>query len=79
MQKRGRKKKIMRNKSKLGRERIYIDNDLTWNERRVREKVLEKARELRKLGKRFRIGFNKVSTEEEEWIWSKKEQRWFQK
>lgn len=33
------KEKIMRSESKLGRERIFIDNDLTWNERKIREKL----------------------------------------
>lgn len=73
------KELIMRNKKKLGSEKIYIDNDLTRGERRIREKVLEKARVLRREGKRVRIGFNKVTTEDEEWIWCRREQTWFRK
>lgn len=42
----------MRNKKKLGEERVYIDNDLTWSEREVRKKVIEKMKELRKHGKK---------------------------
>lgn len=73
------KTNIMRNKSKIGRERVFIDNDLSWDERIIRGKVLEKARELRGKGKRIKVGFNKITTEEEEWMWNKREDKWFRK
>jgi hypothetical protein len=35
---------------------------------------------MRRQGKKVRIGFNKVVTEEEEWVWlSKREEKWFRK
>lgn len=46
------KGEIMRNKRNLGRSRIYIDDDLTRTERKIRDKVREKARELREDGKK---------------------------
>lgn len=73
------KEKVLRNKSKLGRERTYIENDLTFKERRMRERTINKARELRNQGLRVRIGMNKVFGEKHDWIWSTTEEKWFQK
>lgn len=39
------KENILKNKKKLGKGRVFIDNDLTYNERRIRERTLDKARE----------------------------------
>lgn len=47
-----RDKEMMENKKKLGRGKVYIENDLTWNERRTREKVVELAKDLRREGKK---------------------------
>jgi len=33
------KKKVMRNKFRLKEERIYIENDLSWEERNVQVKI----------------------------------------
>lgn len=41
------RKKELWNIKKLGAHKVYIDNDLTWRERRMKEKILEKAREMR--------------------------------
>lgn len=42
------KERITKNKSKIGEEKVYIDNDLTWNERRIREKVIKLKRKIKK-------------------------------
>lgn len=69
----------MENKKKLLGTRIFIDNDLTWNERRTREKTLGFAKYLRSQGKKVKIGHNRIIGEHEEWIWDKAEQEFFQK
>lgn len=69
----------MKNKSRIGYERAFIDNDLTFQERRIRERTLEMARNLKKNGTKVKIGFNKLIGEESVWIWSQKEIKWFQK
>lgn len=68
---------IIKNRRKLGNERVYIDNDLTWNERRIRKKILEKARELKKQGKRVKIGYHKVKSEEKNGYGTKEIKRGF--
>lgn len=73
------KEKIMENKRKLGMERVFIDNDLAWKERRVKVKILEKAREIKRKGKKVKIGYNKVISDREVWFWNERENKWFQK
>lgn len=46
------KQKIMESKKKLETERMYIDNDLTCNERRTRQIVIKFTKQLRKQGER---------------------------
>lgn len=53
------KERVMKNKKKLETQRIFIDNDLTWKERRVKENVLEKAREVKPGGARENRWFRK--------------------
>lgn len=49
------KQKIMREKGKLGERKIYIDHDLTKEEREVQR--IERAREERIKGKKVKIGY----------------------
>lgn len=74
------KRKVMKNKKKLGEARIYIDNDLTIKERITRDRVIYikaiiviivKAKELKKDGGRRKRRFNKVG-ENKTWILSEK-------
>lgn len=58
----------MESRKNVGIEMIYIDNDLTWKIRREREAVLRKAKEMRRKEIMVKIGFNKGSNNEEEWI-----------
>lgn len=39
-------------KNKLKGSKIYIENDLTWEERRIQEKIKEWARQRRRASKR---------------------------
>lgn len=44
---------------KIGSERIYTDSGLMWRERRVRKKVMKKARELERKGKRIKTKYSR--------------------
>ena len=57
------KKLIMKNKKKLKdlNEFIFIDDDLTKDERDIQKRVREVAKKERKLGKRVKIGLKKLN------------------
>lgn len=55
-----RKREIMSNKKRLKGKSIYIENDLTWEERKVQEKMSRWAKEEREKGKVVKIGFARV-------------------
>lgn len=54
------KRKVMENKSKLKGGRIFIENDLTWQERKIQEKINIWAKEEREKGKEVKIGYARV-------------------
>lgn len=54
------KSKEMENKIKLKGGRIFIENDLTWQERKTQEKINKWAKEEREKGKEVKIGFARV-------------------
>jgi len=57
------KKEIMRNKYKLKGDRIFVENDVSWEERRVQERIIRWAREQKEKGVEIKIGFGRVSRE----------------
>jgi len=65
----------MRRKKKLGSREIYIDNDLTQEERKVQRKLREIARGERADGKRARVGYRRIEMEGQMYIWNKEENR----
>ena len=72
------KRLIMENKKKLGEKDIYIENDLTWKERKNRDRAWDKAREFKKKrGKAKVVGLRKVRTEQRTWTWSERKEKWF--
>ena len=72
------KKEIMENKKKLGEKEIYIENDLTWKERQIRDKAWKMAMNIRDVGKKAMVvGQRKVRTEKGTWKWSERRERWF--
>ena len=72
------KKEVMVSKKKLGDKEVYIENDLTWTERKIKERAWEKAMELKKKGKEATVvGLKKVKTYEGTWTWSEKKEKWF--
>lgn len=71
------KQKIMENKNKLKlhRDRIFINNELTKNELEIQRKVIQIAKEEKNNGKIVKIGYQKVYIEGKEWRWDKKEEK----
>ena len=49
------KRLIIENKKKLGEKDIYIENDLTWKERKNRDKAWDKAREFKEKGGKAKV------------------------
>lgn len=68
------KQKIMREKSKLGERKIYIDHDLTKEEREVQRILIERAREERIKGKKVKIGYRKLVIDGTQFIWNEEKQ-----
>lgn len=72
------REEILKNKKRLGDKKVFIEEDLTWKERRNKEIVRRKAREIKGQGKEAIIIRNrKVKTEEGTWTWSEKKEMWF--
>lgn len=67
------KEKIMENKSKLKKlkERIYINHDLTKNEREIQKQLRLQAQEARRQGKMAKVGKNSVQIGNEIWKWNR--------
>ena len=61
------KREVMVNKSKLKGEQIYIDNDLTWEERKIQERIGKWAKEQREKGEEIKVGRGKVKIKDK-WI-----------
>lgn len=63
---------VMKNKNRLRNVRdqiIYINNDLTKQERQVQQVIKEKTKEERQSGKEVEIRYHKVDTDGTEWVW----------
>jgi hypothetical protein len=72
------KKNIMLSKSKLKEkkgERMYIDDDLTKEERETQKKLRELAREERDRGKRVKIGYRKIQINGDWFRWDKRQEK----
>lgn len=54
------KKEIMWNKNKLRGLDIYIENDLSWEDRKVQENINKWVREKRARGEDVKVGYGKV-------------------
>lgn len=54
------KKEIMRNKFKLKGDRIYIENDLSWEERKIQEKINKWAKGQKEKGLEVKVGVGRV-------------------
>lgn len=54
------KKEVMKNKNKLKGGNIFIENDLTWEERKLQEKISKWAKKERNKGGEVKIGLGKI-------------------
>jgi len=50
------KREIMQKKNKLSGGNIFIENDLTWEEKKIQRKISVWAKQQRAKGKRIKIG-----------------------
>lgn len=57
------KREVMRAKNRLKGEKIFIENDLTWEERKVQEKIYRWVKEERSNGREIKVGFARVNIE----------------
>lgn len=64
------KQRIMSVKSKLGERKIYIEHDLTREEREVQKILIEKAREERREGRKVKVGYRKLVIDETQFVWN---------
>lgn len=68
------KERIMKNKHKLkdfSGERIYINNDLTLEEREMQKQIRGRAREEKSEGKLVRVGLGRITIDGREWKWNR--------
>ena len=73
------KEKIIEKKYKLKGSDCFIDHDLTFKERRNKEKIWNLAREYKEKGKSVKIGYNKLVIDNEEYKWDKWREKIFRK
>jgi len=60
---------------KLRSRKIYIDNDLSQEEREAQRKLREIARDERADGRKARVGYRRIEIEGQIYIWSVEENR----
>lgn len=65
-----RKQEIMANKMKLRNTRIYINNDLTTEERRIQKEIRSIAREEKAKGNKVKTGYQKIILNDKEYRWN---------
>lgn len=64
---------IMKNKYKLkngDNKKIYINSDLTEQERKIQKRLGEMADEKRKEGKRVKVGYQRLTMDGKKWMWN---------
>lgn len=69
----------MENKEKLKGTKFYVDNDLTFKERRNREELWKIAKKHREQGKTVKIGYNKLIIDGEVCKWDEWKGELFQR
>lgn len=67
------KQEVMKMKNKLKGSQIYIEHDLTNEERKIQWEIRNIAKEENAKGKQTRIGFKKLIINGEEFVWNNKE------
>jgi len=70
-----RKEEVMRRNKELGSRKIYIDNDLSQEEREVQRKLRKVARNERASCRRARVGYMRIEIVDRMYITSEEENR----
>uniref|UniRef100_A0A6P7FDG7 Uncharacterized protein LOC114328934 n=1 Tax=Diabrotica virgifera virgifera TaxID=50390 RepID=A0A6P7FDG7_DIAVI len=68
------KKEILSNKKKLKDvpgARIFIDEDLTYQERRIQKIIREQAKLERNQGKNVKVAYKKMIVNNQVWVWNR--------
>lgn len=68
------KREMMRSIGKLKGKDIWIKEDQTFKERKMRWKIKNMAEEERRKGKRVRHGYGRIWKEDKWWYWDKEEE-----
>lgn len=66
----GEKIKIVKNKNKLKGSQLYINDDLTVQERKIQMEIRKVAREEKEKGKNVKIGYMKLTIGDEQYAWN---------
>ncbi|XP_011883873.1 PREDICTED: uncharacterized protein PF11_0207-like [Vollenhovia emeryi] len=68
------KKRLMRERRKLGEKGVRIEDDLTWKQRRMRWKMEEIARKEKENGRRVWLRYGWIQIEGKWWRWDEDEE-----
>lgn len=66
------KEAIMKSKNKLNGTNIYIENDLTVEERVIQTTLRKMAKDEREKGNKVVVKYNKIIINNKTWVWDKK-------
>lgn len=64
------KRAVMVGRGKVREKGIRIEDDLTWEERRMKWKIEDRAWEERRKGRRVWVGYGRIQVEGRWWIWN---------
>lgn len=67
------KQRVMKNKNKLKGSHMYIENDLTVEERKIQAQIRAIAKREKEKGKKVKVGYKKITINGEEYDWNQKE------
>ncbi|XP_011883569.1 PREDICTED: uncharacterized protein PF11_0207-like [Vollenhovia emeryi] len=68
------KKRLMRERRKIGEKGIRIEDDLTWKQRRMRWQLEEIARKEKENGRRVWLRYGRIQIEGKWWRWDEDEE-----
>lgn len=73
------KMRVMREKGKLGKKKIYIDHNMTKEEREVQRIIRERAIIERKEKGKVKIGYRKLDVEGKRYVWKNEKNKLMEK
>lgn len=63
------KARMMKGKGKLAEQKERLEDDLTWEERRIQCRIGRELQRVRWQGRKVRIGYRKAWVDGKLWIW----------